>query len=76
MMSGFHGLFSLGGIVGAAGTTALLGAGASPLTATLIVIAGIVVALASSLRWQWPLRICSRMATRARALASPFRAAS
>jgi hypothetical protein len=46
MMSGFHGLFSLGGIVGAAGTTALLGAGASPLTATLIVIAGIVVALA------------------------------
>jgi predicted MFS family arabinose efflux permease len=46
MMSGFHGLFSLGGIVGAAGTAALLGAGTSPLTATLIVIAGIVVALA------------------------------
>ena len=27
MMSGFHGLFSLGGIVGAAGVSALLGAG-------------------------------------------------
>jgi predicted MFS family arabinose efflux permease len=46
MMSGFHGLFSLGGIVGAAGMTLLLSAGASPLTATLVVIAGIVVALA------------------------------
>jgi len=45
MMSGFHGLFSLGGIVGAAGVTALLGAGASPLGATLVVIGGIVVAL-------------------------------
>jgi predicted MFS family arabinose efflux permease len=46
MMSGFHGLFSLGGIVGAAGMTALLGAGASPLTGTLVVVACIVVALA------------------------------
>jgi predicted MFS family arabinose efflux permease len=45
MMSGFHGLFSLGGIVGAAGVTALLGAGASPLGATLVVIGGTVVAL-------------------------------
>ncbi len=45
MMSGFHGLFSLGGIVGAAGVTAFLAAGASPLTATLLVIAGIVVVL-------------------------------
>jgi predicted MFS family arabinose efflux permease len=45
MMSGFHGLFSLGGIVGAAGVTALLGAGASPLGATLVVVGGIVVAL-------------------------------
>jgi len=46
MMSGFHGLFSLGGIVGAGGMAALLGAGASPLVATLIVTASIIVALA------------------------------
>jgi MFS family permease len=46
MMSGFHGLFSLGGIVGAAGIATLLSAGASPLIATLVVTAGIVVALA------------------------------
>jgi hypothetical protein len=31
MMLGFHGLFSLGGIVGATGVTAPLGAGASPI---------------------------------------------
>jgi predicted MFS family arabinose efflux permease len=48
MMSGFHGLFSLGGIAGAAGLTVLLGAGASPLTAVLCIIAGIAVALALS----------------------------
>lgn len=46
MMSGFHGLFSLGGIVGAGGVTALLGAGASPLAATLCVVAVVAVALA------------------------------
>jgi MFS family permease len=46
MMSGFHGLFSLGGIVGAGGMTALLAAGATPFVATLVVTAGIVVALA------------------------------
>ncbi len=45
MMSGFHGLFSLGGITGAAGVTALLAAGASPVTATLVVITVIGVAL-------------------------------
>jgi len=48
MMSGFHGLFSLGGIAGAAGITILLGAGASPLTAVLWVIAAIAVVLALS----------------------------
>jgi predicted MFS family arabinose efflux permease len=48
MMSGFHGLFSLGGIAGAAGITFLLGAGASPFTAVCCVIAGIAVALALS----------------------------
>ena len=36
MMSGFHGLFSLGGMAGAAGVTALLAAGASPFAATLV----------------------------------------
>lgn len=36
MMSGFHGLFSLGGIVGAGGTSLLLGAGLAPLHATLV----------------------------------------
>jgi predicted MFS family arabinose efflux permease len=45
MMSGFHGLFSLGGIVGAAGVTAILGAGASPPGATVVVVGAIVVAL-------------------------------
>jgi predicted MFS family arabinose efflux permease len=46
MMSGFHGLFSIGGMAGAACVAALLGAGASPLTATLCVVGGIIVALA------------------------------
>jgi MFS family permease len=46
MMSGFHGQFSLGGIAGAGGVTVLLAAGASPLTATLVVAVGIIVALA------------------------------
>ena len=46
MMSGFHGLFSIGGIAGAACVAALLGAGASPLAATLCVVGGIIVALA------------------------------
>ncbi|MCK3852306.1 MFS transporter [Pseudomonas sp. W2Jun17] len=45
MMSGFHGLFSLGGIVGAAGVAGLLGLGLSPLQATLVVVAIMVVAL-------------------------------
>jgi len=44
MMSGFHGLFSLGGIVGAAGVSGLLGLGFSPLQATLVVI--VIMALA------------------------------
>jgi predicted MFS family arabinose efflux permease len=46
MMSGFHGLFSLGGIAGAAGATALLSAGLSPLAATIVAVAVIAVALA------------------------------
>ena len=45
MMSGFHGMFSLGGIVGAAGVSALLGFGLSPLTAMLVVAVLLLVAL-------------------------------
>ncbi|MGF6109866.1 MFS transporter [Pseudomonas mandelii] len=45
MMSGFHGLFSLGGIVGAAGVSGLLGLGVSPLGATLVVVVMLIVAL-------------------------------
>jgi len=45
MMSGFHGLFSVGGIVGAGGVSALLGLGLSPFQATLVVIVILAVAL-------------------------------
>jgi predicted MFS family arabinose efflux permease len=45
MMSGFHGLFSLGGIVGAAGVSALLGLGLTPLTAMLVVVVMLLAAL-------------------------------
>jgi fucose permease len=38
MMSGFHGLFSVGGIVGAGGTIGLLSLGATPLAATLAIV--------------------------------------
>ncbi len=54
MMSGFHGLYSLGGIAGAGGMAALLSAGASPLGATLCVSLGILVALAASARHLLP----------------------
>lgn len=53
IMSGFHGLFSLGGITGAAGVTALFAFGASPLVAAsavaLIVIACLAVAFRNML---------------------------
>jgi MFS family permease len=45
MMSGFHGFYSLGGIVGAAGTSALLTLNMSALGSTLVVVATIVIAL-------------------------------
>lgn len=48
MMSGFHGLFSLGGIVGAAGVSAMLGLGLSPLGATLVVVVLLLLALAKA----------------------------
>jgi predicted MFS family arabinose efflux permease len=44
MMSGFHGLFSVGGIAGAAGVSAALWAAGSPLLAALCV-AGVIVAV-------------------------------
>lgn len=42
LMSGFHGMFSLGGIVGSAGVAALLGLGVRPLPAVAVVLALIV----------------------------------
>lgn len=54
MMSGFHGLFSLGGIAGAGGMAALLSAGASPFVAALCVSLCIVAALAVSARHLLP----------------------
>ncbi|WP_324831394.1 MFS transporter [Pseudomonas saxonica] len=45
MMSGFHGLFSVGGIAGAAGVSALLALGLTPLWAIAVVIALILAAL-------------------------------
>jgi predicted MFS family arabinose efflux permease len=46
MMSGFHGLYSVGGIAGSAGVSAMLWLGASPLLATGVVVAVIVGLLA------------------------------
>lgn len=45
MMSGFHGLFSLGGITGAAGVAGLLSLGASPFLSMLIVVAFVALCL-------------------------------
>lgn len=45
MMSGFHGWFSIGGIAAAAGVSALLTLGASPLAAVSCVVAGIVAVM-------------------------------
>ncbi|MCJ2080918.1 MFS transporter [Methylobacterium sp. J-090] len=49
MMSGFHGLYSLGCIGGAAGVAALLGLGLTPALATLAVVAGILAAFVGAL---------------------------
>lgn len=48
MMSGFHGLFSLGGIVGAAGVAELLAAGLTPGAAVAVVLVVIALALAAA----------------------------
>jgi len=45
MMSGFHGLFSVGGIVGAGGVSGLLALGASPFVAAMVVVVLVLVAL-------------------------------
>lgn len=45
MMSGFHGLFSVGGFVGAASVAAMLSLGASPLVSMLVVAVFCVIAL-------------------------------
>jgi predicted MFS family arabinose efflux permease len=45
MMSGFHGFFSVGGIAGAGGVSALLWLGLGPLQATLIAVAAILALL-------------------------------
>lgn len=52
LMSGFHGWFSLGGILGAGSVTLLLVSGASPLVATLVVDAVLLV-LAITARPGW-----------------------
>jgi MFS family permease len=46
MMSGFHGMFSIGGIVGPACVAAVLAAGGSPLVATGCVVTIVIVSLA------------------------------
>ncbi len=46
LMSGFHSLFSLGGILGAAAISGILSLGASPLTASSCVVGVIVAAVA------------------------------
>ncbi|WP_284389557.1 MFS transporter [Devosia yakushimensis] len=48
MMSGFHGLFSVGGIFGAGGVSLLLATGLSPLNATFIVSAMLLLLLLAS----------------------------
>ncbi|HHQ4308041.1 TPA: MFS transporter [Serratia fonticola] len=45
MMSGFHGFFSIGGIAGAGGVSALLWLGLGPLQATLIAVVAILALL-------------------------------
>jgi MFS family permease len=50
MMSGFHGFYSLGGIVGAASTSSLLTFNVSALESTLVVVVIIVIALLMAYR--------------------------
>jgi predicted MFS family arabinose efflux permease len=54
MMSGFHGMFSVGGIAGALGVSALLFLGTSPLAATIGVVGVIMALLAGFGRYLLP----------------------
>lgn len=49
MMSGFHGFFSLGGILGAGAISLLLGVGLSPLASVMLVMLLMLLLLATSL---------------------------
>lgn len=54
MMSGFHGLFSVGGILGAGGVSLMMHVGLTPLQAVLIVSAAVIVLLIISRRGLLP----------------------
>ena len=49
LMSGFHGMYSLGGLIGAAGGTALLSGGLQPVTAAAVaaIVAAVLLALSA-----------------------------
>jgi MFS family permease len=67
LMSGFHALYSLGGIVGAAGLSALLAASASPAGAALGVAAALLLAAAAA----WPGLLARANAPHGPAFAAP-----
>ena len=54
LMSGFHGFYSVGGIVGAAMASGLLTLGAAPLTSALACVALMLVSLATAFRGLLP----------------------
>ena len=54
MMSGFHGLFSLGGLFGASLVSVMLALGASALPAALVLAGGGLVVLLSQAPWMMP----------------------
>jgi predicted MFS family arabinose efflux permease len=54
LMSGMHGMFSLGGMAGAITGGAALGAGLAPLTHLVLVAAVLALSIASSARWMLP----------------------
>jgi MFS family permease len=56
MMSGFHGLWSVGGIAGAGSVSVMISAGATPLTASIIVAISLLVILAAAYKSLLPIR--------------------
>lgn len=60
MMSGFHGFYSLGGILGAAGVSALLWLALSPLTAVVAMVILILLLLAGCFSYLLPYGSTSR----------------